>query len=441
MFIRILLGFWILFGTYFAHATRDAETEYAFRQMALPFVIVMNLQNRNIQYRLILSSEFNAMVMGGDNVFFNSGLILDLDSAEQFMAVIAHELAHIKSEDLQKLGKSQKQAENMAKIGIIGGIIGGLAAKDSDATIAGVGLSSQLAQRTFTRNIRIQEQGADAIAFQAFEDLKMSLRGHIQVQSKLLQKTGYVTKQQSYSMTHPSSQERLKYAQRWNEKSPFANAPANPKMELLFQRIQAKLFGFVKESKVVLAKYPLSDSSDNARYARAMNAFANNKPADGITEMQALIKKYPNDIFYLDSYATLLYADTQYKKASQIYQKILKIDRKTAMFYLEYARSLIQMGDKNALNDAEWALYRARNLEKLEPYVYKNMIDLYRAKKDTGKLFLAQAEYAYLLQHPSAITYATQAQKNLPNPSPEYTRADDIIQALQHTKTSDTEYN
>ncbi len=424
----LLVGVW---GANITYATRDAETEGAFLQLATPFVQAMGLQDRNIQYRLIISPEFNAMVMGGDNVFFNSGLILDIDTAEQFMAVIAHELAHIKSDDLQKLNTAQERSKKMALIGVVGGIVGSIASRDTDATIATVSLGAQLADRSLKRRLRIQEKAADAVAFRAFSDLKMSLRGHIEVQKKLLSQGGYVTKQQSYSMTHPTNLERLRSAERLNENSAFKDAAADAEKQALFQRIQAKLFGYVKEPEVVLAKYPITDTSDAARYARAMNAFAHNKPKDGIIEMRALLAKYPDDIYYLDSYATLLSNDTQYKKAAEVYDTILNKNRTTALFYIEYARALIQLGDENSLNSAEWALYRARTLEKLAPYVYKNMIDLYRAKQDQGRLMLAEAEYAFVLGRPDATALAQQAKTILSEDSPEYMRADDIIRAVQ----------
>ncbi len=426
--LRIYVLLMCLWSAPWAWATRDAETEHAFRTLAEPFVQIMGLSDRNIQYRLIISPAFNAMVAGGDNVFFNSGLILDVDSAEQFMAVLAHELAHIKSDDLQKVGKAQENAKKVALLGVVGGLVGSIASNDTDATIATISLGTQLADRSFKRHVRIQEKAADAVAFRAFSDLQMSLRGHIEVQKKLLSQGGYVTKQQSYTSTHPTSLERLRVAERLNENSQFKDMPADAQKQALFERIQAKLFGYVKETKVVLTKYPSTDTSDVARYARAMNAFANNKNQDGIAEMQVLIQKYPDDIYYLDSYATLLAQDTQYKQAVKIYDKILKKNRKTALFYIEYARALIKIGNTESLDLAEWALYRAHNLEKFAPYVYKNMIDLYRAKQDKGRLRLAEAEYAFVLGRPDSVALAKQAKTILSKNSPEYIRADDIVQ-------------
>lgn len=430
--LRILRGGIVgVFVCFTAHAnTRDAETENALKVFATPFVNVMGLKDRNITYRLNIAPEFNAMVTGGDNVFFNSGLILDLDTAEEFMAVSAHELAHIKSDDLQKVGKAHAQAQHIAKVTTIAGIVSAVAGQDTQTGIAGASLGNQLADRSLKQHIRTQEKSADAYAFQAFQDLGMGLGGHISIQKKLLNKGGYVTKQQSYTMTHPTSLERLRQAQSIHEKSPYKNVPPDPKKQRLFERIQAKLFGYIKQKSIVLAKYPPTDTSDIAIYARAMNAFANNDTDTGITHMRVLVKRHPTDIYYLESLAMLLYKSKEHAEAIKIYKKILKHNRTTDIFYVDYARNLIQIGDKASLNEAEWALHRAKNLNKSESYTFKTMMNLYRVMDKQGKLFLAEAEYAYILGQENAKVLAQKAQNILAKGTPEYIRAGDIIKAL-----------
>ena len=283
----------------FANAgiVRDVETERAFKIFNKDVEKYMDYKNGDIQHRLIINDQFNAMVKGGKNVFYNSGLILKIKNVGQFIAVSAHELAHIKNGDLNKLMVAKSKADNLGAYGIGISVLGGLLSSSTDVAMGGSMLSGQVAGRSFVGYIRGQEKAADTLSLEVFKKLKYSPIGVVKVQELMLEREGIVSKKAEYVRTHPTSENRLKVAKLALEKSPYKNNKFPKKWRDTFLRIQAKLFGYTKDRREVYNKYPVSDKSDLARYARAMNYYSNQKFKQAIFEIEQLLKKNPDDIF------------------------------------------------------------------------------------------------------------------------------------------------
>ncbi|MFL2660026.1 MAG: M48 family metalloprotease [Alphaproteobacteria bacterium] len=404
-----------------ARIGRDVEIERAFKLFNKDVEKYMGYKNGDIQHRLIINDQFNAFVEGGKNVFYNSGLILKIKNVGQFIAVSAHELAHIKNGDLNKLMIAKNKAENLNSYGIGISVLGGLLSNSTDVTMGGSMLSRQVAGRSFVGYIRGQEKAADALSLEVFKKLKYSPIGVVKVQELMLEREGIVSKKAEYVRTHPTSENRLKVAKSALEKSPYKNNKFPKKWRDTFLRIQAKLFGYTKDRREVYNKYPVSDKSDLARYARAMNYYSNQKFKQAIFEIEQLLKKNPDDIFYQENKAVFLSALGNHKKAIKIYEKVLKKNRKEDMFWIKYARILIEEGSKESLKDAEYALLKARFLNPDELSLYRIMIGLYSKTKQEGKRLLAYSElmllkrtYSELMllkRNKRALDLAKQAQK------------------------------
>ena len=52
--------------------------------------------------------------------------------------------------------------------------------------------------------------------------------------------------------------------------SPYRDVPDSPASIHAFQMVKAKVVGYLLQPRDVLYRYPLSDTSEPARYARAM---------------------------------------------------------------------------------------------------------------------------------------------------------------------------
>ena len=108
-----------------------------------------------------------------------------------------------------------------------------------------------------------------------------------------------VAEKDSYDRTHPLSSERINSLREVYEKDPAWSRPADPALDARFQRVKAKLIGFV-DPKRATVKYPESDQSVPAHYARAYAYHVGAYPEKALSEADALLRTSPNDPFFLE---------------------------------------------------------------------------------------------------------------------------------------------
>src|SRR3546814_16047906 len=81
---------------------------------------------------------------------------------------------------------------------------------------------------------------------------------------------------------------------------PAWNKPADPAIEKRFQRIKAKLSGYMSEPERTLRKFPESNSSIPARYARAYAWHKSAYPQKALAEVEGLLATNPDDPYFLE---------------------------------------------------------------------------------------------------------------------------------------------
>ena len=98
-----------------------------------------------------------------------------------------------------------------------------------------------------------------------------------------------------FAQTHPLSSTRIQSLTADLQASPAWNKPIDPKLQERFLRVKAKLFGYVSPPETTLSKYPESDQSVYAHYARAYAYHKAAYPDKAEAEAAALIAKDPKD--------------------------------------------------------------------------------------------------------------------------------------------------
>src|SRR3546814_11894858 len=78
------------------------------------------------------------------------------------------------------------------------------------------------------------------------------------------------------------------------------DTPTEPALEARFQRIKAKLAGYVLDPKQTLIRYPESDQSIPARYARAYAWHKSAYPDKAEHEIDSLLAEKPADPYFLE---------------------------------------------------------------------------------------------------------------------------------------------
>ena len=82
---------------------RDTEAEALLREYTRPILRAAGLEKQNIQMVIINDPNFNAFVADGRRIFVNYGAIMQSETPNQLIGVLAHETGHLAGGHLAKL--------------------------------------------------------------------------------------------------------------------------------------------------------------------------------------------------------------------------------------------------------------------------------------------------------------------------------------------------
>jgi predicted Zn-dependent protease len=278
---------------------RDSETELLFRDISKPLIAAAGL-DRKTDVVLLQDPEINAFVATGQTVYIQTGLLLASDNVNQLQGVIAHELGHVAGGHAIRIQDGDKEASNISLATMVLGALA-MAAGAGDAAMGIMMAGQRAALGRFLAFTRTQESSADSAGARYLSAAGISGKGSLEFFKKLQnQEYRLAIKQEgSYDRTHPLSSERIAALLDVYQRDPAWNRPPDPALEARFQRIKAKLLGFVNP-RLAIDRYPESDRSIPAHYARAYAYHVGAYPQKALSEADALLKMTPNDPFFLE---------------------------------------------------------------------------------------------------------------------------------------------
>src|SRR6202045_4744898 len=119
---------------------RDTEAEQLLREYTRPILRSAGLEKQNIQMVIINEAAFNAFVADGRRIFVNYGAIMQSETPNQLIGVLAHETGHLAGGHLAKLREQLARAQTQMIIAMLLGV-GAIVAGASKGQ-SGVGLSN-----------------------------------------------------------------------------------------------------------------------------------------------------------------------------------------------------------------------------------------------------------------------------------------------------------
>ena len=408
---------------------RDAETEALLHDLSAPVVAAAGLDPRNVDVVLIGDPSINAFVAGGQIVYINEGLIEAADNAAEVQAVIAHELGHITGGHAINDGGS-KAATGISLLSLL---LGGIAAAagSSDAAIGVLMAGQQAAVGKYLAFSREQESSADAAGAQFLSKAGISGRGSISFFKKLQNleyRHGYTrTADSEFYSTHPMTSDRITTLQDTYQADPAWNRLSDPIVEARFQRVKAKLLGYVAQPGRTLQVYPETDKSVPARYARA---YAWHKEAfldKSMAETDALLAQAPNDPYFLELKGQILLESGHPQEALAPLRRATELTSNQPLIATTFGHALLATEDPAQLPEAERVLKAAVARDRENPFAWYELGVIYGQRGDLPRARLASAEQQVLeLNYPQALNSAETAESGLPQGSPDWLRAQDI---------------
>lgn len=410
---------------------RDAETEALFAEMSAGIILAAGLQPKNVQIVLLQDKEINAFVAGGQIVYIHSGLITAAKNVNEVQGVIAHEIGHVAGGHVIRSSEGIKTATGITLLSLLLGA----AAIAAGAGEAGAGIMAagqQAALGKFLAFTRTQESSADSAAASYLSKAGISGRGLIGF-FKTLQNVEFryaIPQEDSYGRTHPLTGERISALQEVVAKDAAWNKPSDPALEARFQRVKAKLTGFVNEPRQTLITYPATDLSIPGRYARAYAWHRSAYPDKALEEADSLLRSVPHDPYFLELKGQILLESGRPQEALPVLREATDLTRSQPLIAALFGHALLATEDKANLPEATRVLKSAVSKDNDNPFAWYQLGVVYEREGDLPRAQLATAE-RYSLQGRSnlALLSAEAAMGGIAKGSPDWIRAQDIAMA------------
>ncbi|MEM7665298.1 MAG: M48 family metalloprotease [Pseudomonadota bacterium] len=409
---------------------RDAETEQLLRDMSEPLIEASELEPENVEIVLINDTSINAFVAGGQVVYVHAGLINAAETANEVQGVIAHELGHITAGHVVRFGERTKSANGITILSLLLGV-GAALAGAGDAALGAVLAGQQAALGSFLAFNRNQEAATDLAGARYLSGAGISGRGSLKFFERLrsleIRRGFSQADEAAYGRTHPLSGDRIATLREVYEKDPAWDAPDDPELQKRFERVRAKLYGFLAEPQRTLAQFPESDTSDPARYARAY-AFHKDAQVDkALAEADTLLAKEPNNPYFLEVKGQVLLESGQPEAALEPLRRATDLTLNQPLIASMFGHALIATEDEANFVEAERVLRAAVARDRFNPFAWYQLGVVYAARGDIPRARLASAEQQVMArQYPAALRSAQAAEASLPRGTPDWIRAQDI---------------
>jgi predicted Zn-dependent protease len=438
--VALLMGLTISIQPAMAQSVlRDAETEALFAEMSAPLVRAAGLDPKNVDFVLIGDQEINAFVAGGQAVYIHSGLIQAADNANEVQGVIAHELGHIAGGDVLRGAEGASTATKISLLSLLLGaaaIAGGAGDLGAGIMMAG----QQAALGKYLAFSRVQESGADQSGRRYLQAAGISGKGIVSFFQKLQGQEFRlaVSQDNGYDRTHPLTGDRIRIMRDGLSQDVAWSKPTDPELEARFQRVKAKLFGYINDPKTTLARFPESNTSVPARYARA---FAFHKEAfrdKAIAEADALLKAAPDDPFYEELKGQILLESGRPAEALPVLRNAVQTTRYNPLIAAMFSHALIATENPAHYAEAKQILRTAIQRDNQNPFAWYQLGVIYSHEGDVARASLATAE-RHSLQGDviPALVNAERAVAGLPKGSSDWLRAQDIAMVSRNAIETD----
>ena len=409
---------------------RDAETEALLQDMAAPLVKAAGLQPGNVDIVLINDPSINAFVAGGQAVYIHSGLIEAADTANEVQGVIAHELGHVTGGHVIRAPEGMAQATSITILSMLAGIAAA-ALGAGDAAMAAMMAGQRAAMGKYLAFSRVQESSADAAGVEYLSKAGISGRGSLTFFGKLQnQEFRYGVSQddeQAFVRTHPLSGDRIARLREDYAKDPAWDAPDDAALQARFERVKAKLAGYIQEPTKTLRDYPVTDNSIAARYARAY-AFHKQAMMDkALAETESLIAADPADPYFRELEGQVFLESGRPEQALAPLRMATEMTGNQPLIASLFGHALIATENHDNFDEAERVLKAAVARDRYNPFAWYQLGVVYAANGDMPRARLASAEQQVMSgRYAEALRSAQAALAGLERGTPDWIRAQDI---------------
>jgi predicted Zn-dependent protease len=418
---------------------RDTETEQLLREYTRPILRAAGLEKQNIQMVIINDASFNAFVADGRRIFVNYGAILKSETPNQLIGVLAHETGHLAGGHLAKIREQLAQAQTQMIIAMLlgaGALVAGARSGNSNSGLANAGAAAiagpqEMIRRSLLSYQRQQEENADRAGVKFLTATGQSPKGMYETFKRFTDESLFAAHgADPYLQSHPMPAERVAALEGIARASPYWDKKDDPALQLRHDMVRAKISAFMERQDTVYRRFPLSNSTLPARYARAITTYLHGNLNSALTQIDGLIQAQPNNPYFHELRGQALLEGGRPAEAIAPLHKALALSNNAPLIEMLLGQALVAT-DNKAYTDEAIAILRAAVTRETEaPLGYSQLAMAYGRKGDYAEADLASAQAAYLRgDNKTARELASRAKTRFAVGTPGWVKADDIVSA------------
>jgi len=424
---------------------RDTETEQLLRDYSRPILRAAGLEKQNIQVTIINESVFNAFVADGHRIFVNYGALMQSETPNQIIGVLAHETGHLAGGHLAKLHEQLERAQTQAVIAMLlgaGALAAGAKGGNGNSGLADAGAAAivgpqEMIRRSLLSYVRGQEENADRAGVKFLTATGQSAKGMYDTFKRFTNDSLFAAHgADPYVQSHPMPAERVAALEEIAPTSPYWDKKDDPALQMRHDMMRAKISAFMERQDTVYRRYPISNTSMPARYAHAITTYLHGDLHNAITQIHGLIAAQPNNPYFYELRGQALLEGGKPVEAIAPLRKAVQLSNNAPLIEMLLGQALVASDNKAYAEEAIGILRAAVARETEAPLGYSQLAMAYSRKGDLAEADLASAQAAYLRgDNKTARDLASRAKTRFAVGTPGWVKADDIITAKPPPKS------
>ncbi len=346
---------------------------------------VAGVQYFDYHFSIIQSSQFNAFAAPSGLIFFYTGLIEKMETEDELVSVLAHEIGHVVSRHIAKgIDKNTKVTVATSVLALASIALG--AGELSQALLAGSLAAGQTASLHFSREA---EEEADLLAYGWMKKMGRFPQGQVDMLRVMRRISRYSLGDNvpQYLMTHPDPASRLDYVQSlidYEEQQPEDFKKTD---NFSFSRMRYRMLSLVKDGKVLrnmyngkLTNQSLSpESRIMVLYGLSQLDRLENNLESSRKRLQQVIDFFPDRPILLVDMGLVEMEDGNLEKALNLIRQGHDKNRNDHWAIFQLARVYHQLGD---LQKAE---HYFQELKNATPFYSQLYFELGKVKTEQGE--------------------------------------------------------
>lgn len=408
---------------------RDTEIEGIIHDWSEPVFIAMGLEPDEITILLVNDQDLNAFATRGRIMGLNTGLIMRTRTPNELLGVIAHEGGHIKNRHTLRDGAQDAGMQPFLMTMALGALAAVAGAPDAAAVL--MANSQYFGTLSALRYMQGQEGEADITAARALERAGMSGRGLLGFfENFRSQEVFSEARRFPYFRSHPLSSQRIEQLRPIVTEGEHYGAVDTPVQIAEHALVLAKIHAFMEPPIQTLRRYPESDTSYPARYARAIARYRGGETELALSAVDELLAEQPENPFLWELRGQILFEEGRAAEAVDAHRRSVELLPDAPLLHVNLAHALLESGRTDSVEEAVTQLKMAVALEPENSLAWRLLGQAYARQGKEGEARLAHAELYFAQgQQDQAVQFALRARDMLEPGSIEWRRAMDIILA------------